>query len=63
MAFILASGSDSEMADAEDGDHESKKETPKEAENDFDDADFDFNVADDDDIQEIIHHRERCKTI
>ena len=46
------------MSDLEDGNDESNKETPQEAENDFDDADFDFNVSDDDDIQKIINHRE-----
>lgn len=58
MAFSLASGSDLEMSDLADGDDESKKDSPQEAENDFDDADFDFNVSDDEDIQEINNHRE-----
>ena len=46
------------MSDLEDGDDESNKETPQEAENDFIDAGFDFNVSHDDDIQQIINHRE-----
>ena len=54
----MASGSDLEMSDLADGDDESKKDSPQEAENDFDDADFDFNVSDDEDIQEINNHRE-----
>ena len=58
MAFILAPGPESEMSDLEDGNDESNKETPQEAENDFDDAAFDFSVSDDDDIQKIINHRE-----
>ena len=43
------------MSDLEDGHGESNKETPQEAENDFDDVDFDINVSVDDDIQEIIN--------
>lgn len=58
MAFSLASGLDSEMSDLADGDDENNKDSPQEAENDFDDADFDFNVSDDEDIQEINNHRE-----
>ena len=42
------------MSDLEDGYGESNKETPQEAEIDFDDVDFDINVSVDDDIQEII---------
>ena len=43
------------MSELEDGHGESNKETPQEAENDFDDVDFDINVSVDDDIQEIIN--------
>ena len=43
------------MSDLEDGHGESNKKTPQEAENDFDDVDFDINVSVDDDIQEIIN--------
>ena len=43
------------MTDLKDGHGQSKKETPQEAENDFDDVDFDINVSVDDDIQEIIN--------
>ena len=50
------------MSDLEDGHGESNKETPQEAENDFDDVDFDINIFDDDDIQEITNHRESSKT-
>ena len=58
MAFVLAPRSDSQMSDFEDGDDESNKEIPQEAENDLDNADFDFNVSDDDNILEIINHSE-----
>ena len=43
------------MTDLKDGHGQSNKETPQEAENDFDDVDFDINVSVDDDIQEIIN--------
>ena len=59
MAFILVPGSDCEMS-VEDIDEKSNKEAPQEAENDFEDVEFDFNISDDDDIQEIISHRESC---
>ena len=58
MAFVLAPRSDSQMSDFEDGDDKSNKEIPQEAENDLDNADFDFNVSDDDNILEIINHSE-----
>ena len=50
------------MTDLKDGHGQSNKETPQEAENDFDDVDFDINIFDDDDIQEITNHRESSKT-
>lgn len=43
VAFILAPGSDSEMSDLEDGNDKSNNETPQEADNDFDDADFGYS--------------------
>ena len=41
-------------------DEKSNKEAPQEAENDFEDAEFNFNISDDGNIQEIISHKESC---
>ena len=46
------------MSDLKDSDDRSNKEAPQEAENYFEDVEFDFNISDDDDIQKIINHRE-----
>ena len=46
------------MSDLEDSDDRSNKEAPQEAENYFEDVEFDFNISNDDDIQKIINHRE-----
>ena len=59
MGFILVPGSDCEMS-VEAIDEKSNKEAPQEAENDFEDAEFNFNISDDGNIQEIISHKESC---
>ena len=46
------------MSHLKDGNNESDNDTSQEAGNDFNNADFGFNVSHDDGIQEIINHRE-----